>query len=182
MKVDTSLWMKVHLYLSLFFLPAALIYALTGALYIFDVRENADAKIQEFTLPSIPQQGEEQATILSVLHANNLKVPNDTQIRLQKGNATMGSIAYNVSITTNKQGQAIVRVTDRGLYGILVLMHKAKGKFYFDIIAVGFAISLMIFYLSGLIITSFCKKKRKEALLTFTLGLLLTALAIWASV
>ena len=102
MKFDKSLWMKVHLYLSLFFLPAALIYALTGALYIFDVRENADAKIQEFTLPSIPQQGEEQAAILSVLHANNLKVPNDTQIRVQKGNATMGSIAYNVSITTNK--------------------------------------------------------------------------------
>ncbi|WP_394967014.1 hypothetical protein [uncultured Helicobacter sp.] len=69
MKFDKSLWMKVHLYLSLFFLPAALIYALTGALYIFDVRENADAKIQEFTLPSIPQQGEEQAAILSVLHA-----------------------------------------------------------------------------------------------------------------
>ena len=182
MKFDKSLWMKVHLYLSLFFLPVALIYVLTGALYILGVREDVDAKIQEFTLPSMPQQGEEQATILSVLHANNLKIPNNTDIRVQKGNITMGSITYSASITTNKQGEAIVRVTDRGLYGILVLMHKAKGKFYFDIIAVGFAISLMIFYFSGLIITSFCKKKRKEALLTFTLGLLLPALAIWASV
>lgn len=182
MKFDKPLWMKVHLYLSLFFLPVALIYVLTGALYIFGVREDADAKIQEFTLPSIPQQGEEQATILSVLHANNLKIPNNTNVRVQKGNATMGSIAYSASIITNKQGKTIVRVTDRGLYGILVLMHKAKGKFYFDIIAICFAISLMIFYFSGLIITSFCKKNRKEALLTFTLGLLLTALAIWASI
>ena len=64
MKFDKSLWMKVHLYLSLFFLPAALIYALTGALYIFDVRENADASIQELVLPSVPQKGEEQEIIL----------------------------------------------------------------------------------------------------------------------
>lgn len=182
MKFDKSLWMKVHLYLSLFFLPAALIYALTGALYIFDVRENADASIQEFALPSAPQKGEEQEAILSVLKKHNLKIPNDTQVRIQKGSATMGSIKYNASITTNKQGESIVRVTDRGLFGILVLMHKAKGKVYFDIIAVGFSLSLIVFYLSGLIITSFCKKKRKQALLAFVLGLILTALATWASI
>ena len=94
----------------------------------------------------------------------------------------MGSIKYSASITTNKQGESIVRVTDRGLFGILVLMHKAKGKVYFDIIAVGFSLSLIVFYLSGLIITSFCKKKRKQALLAFALGLILTALATWASI
>lgn len=182
MKLDKSLWMKVHLYLSLFFLPAALIYALTGALYIFDVRENADAHIEEFVLPSAPQKGEEQEAILSVLRAHNLKIPNDTQVRIQRGSATMGSIKYSASITTNKQGESIVRVTDRGLYGILLLMHKAKGKFYFDIIAVGFALSLVVFYLSGLIITSFCKKKRKQAFGAFALGLVITALAVWASI
>lgn len=94
----------------------------------------------------------------------------------------MGSIKYSASITTNKQGESIVRVTDRGLYGILLLMHKSKGKFYFDIIAVGFSLSLVVFYLSGLIITSFCKKKRKQALGAFALGLAITALAVWASI
>lgn len=53
-------WMQIHTYLSLFFLPAAFIYVLTGALYIFEIRQNSGAKIYEFKLDSIPKKGEEK--------------------------------------------------------------------------------------------------------------------------
>ena len=50
-----QIWMKVHLYLSLFFLPAALIYAITGSLYLFDIKEEAGATIHEIQIESLPK-------------------------------------------------------------------------------------------------------------------------------
>ncbi|RDU64877.1 hypothetical protein CQA44_03855 [Helicobacter sp. MIT 14-3879] len=175
-------WMQIHTYLSLFFLPACVIYVITGVGYIFDIKENAGASIYEFSIKEPPKAGKEKEFIIKVLQDNNLKIPKNTEVKIQRGSPTMGSMKYSASIVKNKQGEPQVRVIDRGLYGILLLMHKAKGAYYFDIIAIGFAISLMLFYLSGLIMTSFCKRKRKEALIAFGLGFILTSLAIYFSV
>ncbi|CUU39019.1 MULTISPECIES: hypothetical protein [Helicobacter] len=80
----------------------------------------------------------------------------------------------------------MIRVVDRGLYGILMLMHKirARGfKFsFFDMIAIGFGISMLLFYLSGLIITSFCKGKRKSAFGVLGAGFIITTLAVYLSI
>ncbi len=175
-------WMKIHTYLSLFFLPMCVIYVLTGIGYIFDFKDTAGAKIYEFALPNAPQKGEEAATMIEVLKANNLKIPSNTDIKIQKGNPSMGSISYAVSLEADrKSGELKVKVVDRGLYGILVLMHKAKGAVYFNVVAVCFALSLAIFYLSGLIMTSFCKNKRKSAGIALGSGFVITAIAIYLS-
>lgn len=191
MKLHRKLWMKLHLYLSLFFLPAALIYAITGVLYIFDIRQDSGATIITIPLDSAPPKGQEGEFILHTLESHKLQIPKDTELRNFKGNLTMGNIKYSVSLAKDKEGKPILRATDRGLYGILLLMHKSTGKKYevgglrfsaFDGIAIGFGISMLIFYLSGLIITSFCKGKRGVAFGVMGLGFLTTALAVWASV
>lgn len=191
MKFDRKLWMQIHLYLSLFFLPVAFIYALTGALYLFDLREEVGAKVYEIKLDSMPEKGQEKAFIIQTLEANQLPVPKNTDVRIQKGNLVMGSLTYSVSLSSNKQGEPQLRAVDRSLYGILLLMHKAKGSKYeigsfklglFDFIAIGFAFSLIIFYFSGLVITSFCKKNRTNALGVFIGGFLITSLAIYLSI
>lgn len=172
--------MKVHLYLSLFFLPAALIYAITGSLYLLGIKEEANATIHEIKIKQLPK-GNERETILNILKENNLKIPNDTTLKIMRGNPSMGSIRYNVMVVKEKDDY-VLRVVERSLYGILLLLHKGKGGFYFDIIAIGFSISLMLFYISGLIITSFCKKKRKPALLAFLIGFLVTSIIIFLSI
>lgn len=182
LKITKKNWMQIHTYLSLFFLPVCIIYVLTGVGYILDFKENADASIYEFSIKEEPKKGEEREFILQILRDNNLAIPSNTEIRMMRGTPTMGNMKYSVSIVKNKQGEPQLRVVDRGLYGILLLMHKAKGAYYFDIMAIGFSISLLLFYLSGLIVTSFCKKDRKSAGVAFGLGLILTALAVYFSV
>lgn len=191
MKLHRKFWMQVHLYLSLFFTPAALIYAVTGVLYIFEIRQNSGAIIHEIPLDSQPPKGEEQAFILKILEDNNLKIPSDTQVRMGRGGLTMGNIKYGVNIAKDKNDKPILRTTERNLYGVLMLMHKSGGtkheiggfKFsYFDFIAISFGISLVIFYLSGLIITSFCKGKRASAFGVMGVGFVVTALAVYFSV
>lgn len=176
-----QIWIKIHLYLSLFFLPAALIYAITGSLYLLDVREEAGASIHEIAIEPLPK-GREQETILQLLEQHNLKIPKDTTLKIMRGNPSMGSISYSVAVIQDKKGGYKLRAVERSLYGILLLMHKGKGSFYFDIIAISFSISLLVFYLSGLIITSFCKRKRGSALAALLLGLGVTSLMIFLSI
>ena len=191
MKLHRKLWMQIHLYLSLFFLPAALIYAITGALYIFEIRQNAGATITEIALDSMPQKGEEQAFIIQTLQEHQLKVPSDTTLRTMKGTLNMGNIKYSVMLTKDRNDKPILRAVDRSLYGVLMMMHKSGGnkfelggfKFtFFDFIAVCFGFSMLIFYLSGLIITSFCKGKRKSGFGVMAAGFIVTIVAIYFSV
>lgn len=186
-----KLWMQIHLYLSLFFTPLALIYAFTGVLYIFGLNQNAGAIITNITLESRPQKGQERDFILEILNQNNLKIPKDTSIKSLKGNIAMGDVKYSVALLMEKNGNLILRTTERNLYGVLMMMHKSGGKKYeigdfrfslFDFLAIGFGISMLLFYLSGLIMTSFCKGKRKAAFGVMGIGFLLTILAVYLSV
>ena len=182
MGISKKSWMNIHLYLSLFFLPMCAIYVLTGIGYIFDFKDEAGAKIVEISLPNAPQKGEEGAFMIETLKANNLKIPSNTAVYMARGNPTMGSISYAVSLEADrKSGELKMRVINRSIYGILVLMHKAKGAVYFNAVAVCFALSLAIFYLSGLIMTSFCKNRRKSAGIAVAVGFAITAIAVYLS-
>lgn len=181
-------WMKIHTYLSLFFLPMCLIYVLTGVGYIFDLKDSAGAKTQSVALVGELNEGDlgdlkvVESAILTTLKESNLKIPSNTALRAQKGNLTMGGIKYSVTLQKGKDGRFEVKTMERSIYGVLVLMHKAKGAAHFNALAICFAISLTLFYLSGLIVTSFCKKNRKSAFATLGVGFAVTAMAVFLSV
>ena len=190
MKFDKQLWMKIHTYLSLFFLTAAIIYALTGVLYIFEIRQNSGAQVWKYPIDSIPPKEQASEIILHTLKQNNLEIPSDTQIKEFRGNLSIGNIYYGAMILKDRDGQLVIQVTKRNLYGVLMLMHKSVGtkfelggfKFsFYDFIAIGFGISMFLFYFSGLVMTSFCKKRRLSSFLTFFAGFVITALAIYFS-
>ena len=181
-KITKKNWMQIHTYLSLFFLPACLIYAITGAGFIFGFRADAGATIYEFNIESIPPKEQVQDFILQKLRENDLPIPKSTEIRYHRGAPNMGDMKYSIVLGKNRSDELVMRVTNRGIYGILLLMHLAKGKYYFDIIAVAFSVSLVIFYLSGLIVTQFCKKNRKEGLIAFFAGLIITGIAVIFSI
>lgn len=191
MKITKKNWMQIHTYLSLFFLPAALIYAITGVLYIFEIRQNSGAIIHNIELESMPRKGEERELILKVLEENNLQIPKNTELKNFRGSPSMGNVYYGVNIVQEKDGKIILRATQRNLYGVLMLMHKSTGTKFalggfkfslFDFIAIGFGISLLLFYLSGLFVTSFCKRNRASAFGTLGVGLVITILAVYFSV
>lgn len=84
MKITKKTWMQIHTYLSLFFLPAALIYAITGALYIFEIRQNSGAQTWKFELESMPQKGKEQEVILQILKIIISKSPQTQKCETSK--------------------------------------------------------------------------------------------------
>lgn len=103
----------------------------------------------------------------------------------------MGNVKYSATIMNDQKEGLILNVADRNLYGVLMMMHKSGGtkfelggfKFtFFDFIAVCFGLSMILFYLSGLIMTSFCKGKCKSGFGVMGIGFIVTILAIYFSV
>ncbi|MDA3967679.1 MULTISPECIES: hypothetical protein [Helicobacter] len=181
--ISNKSWMKIHLYVSLFFIPMALIYAITGVGYIFDYRQNAGAEINKVAINSEINAEKIQEIMLNTLKENNLAIPSNTEVRFAKGAHSMGNLKYQVVLLKNKDNEGYTLQTiDRNLYGVVLLLHKAAGKYYFDILAIAFSVALVLLYISGLFITAFCKKDRKGSMIAVLLGFLVTALAIYFSI
>lgn len=176
--ISNKIWMQIHLYVSLFFIPMALIYAITGTLYIFDIRQNAGAKIFEVPLQKSPIKGSEREFMLEILEKHKLDIPKNTEIKVFKSAPMMGDLKYSVMLTKDKNGNLILRAIDRHWYGVLLMLHKSAGKYYFDILAVGFSIALIILYLSGLFLTAFCKRNYLGASVATILGFVITTIAV----
>ena len=94
----------------------------------------------------------------------------------------MGGIHY--SVNAKAQGDdLLITATTRSLLGDIILLHKDKGGWYFSVLAVGFGVTLVLLYLSGLMITLFASKKdRKPQLIVLALGVLACLILGYASV
>ncbi|MCE3047621.1 PepSY-associated TM helix domain-containing protein [Helicobacter kayseriensis] len=159
----------IHINLSLFFLPLALLYAVTGAFYLSGFNQDSGAKVWSFSSPMIPKS-EIPNVINRWLSENHLKPILQTELKKGKNNTLiMGSASYSASIQSDKDGLK-VEIIKRSLLGNLIMLHKGKAKWYFDVLAYGFAFSMLVFYFSGLVMTKFCNKRRKQALSVMFLG------------
>ena len=165
----------IHIYVSLFFLPVALLYAVSGVSYIFGLKEDTGASKITYTASGIQlPKGDEKGVLLGILKAQGIKIPADTTLRndRKKGGVSMGGIHYSVNAKQNGE-DLLITATTRSLLGDIILLHKDKGGWYFSILAVGFGVSLVLLYLSGLMITLFASKKdRKSQLAVLAFGVL----------
>lgn len=176
---------KIHIYVSIFFLPAAFIYALTGALYIFGITDKSGTITNNYKIETKkPLKENEMADfMINYFKENNITLPSKLEPKHSRGSITIGGISYSASIRQAKDNLSYeITTAKRSFYGCLVLLHKSKGEYFFDILAIAFSIALVVLYFSGFFVTSFCFKRRKEAFLTFGLGLLVTCILIYLSI
>ncbi len=75
-----KLFRQVHIYLSLFFLPCALLFALTGIVYIFGINQDVGLKVEQYQLSKVIESGKEREALIEFLKTNGLKVPSNTNI------------------------------------------------------------------------------------------------------
>ena len=167
-------FLQFHIYLSLFFLPVALLYAVSGLAYIFGANQDFMATKNSYKTNLVLQKGAEQEAVLQFLKEQNIKIPNDVNLKKDKkqGGLTMGTASYSINVKQAKD-ELVVTTTKRSFLGNIIMLHKDKTGWYFRILSISFGFSLMLFYLSGLMITFFAnKKERKAQLLVIAAGIL----------
>lgn len=170
----------MHIYTSLFFLPVAFLFALTGLAYIFGFNQDTGIKKESLTMQKNIPPGQEGEELVKFLKENGLKIPNDTELKKGRGGGddvplTMGGVHYSVSMMDKGNGSYEVVLKTRSLLGDMIMLHKDKGKWYFSILAVGFGVVLFLLYLSGLMMTLFASKRdRGRQLAILALGFFVT--------
>ena len=166
---------KIHMYLSLFFLPLAIMYAVTGIIYISGSNQDVGATINKYVIIDKITAGQEKEAVYNYLKTNNIKLPNDKTSKSKKGNLVFGGAAYSAELEIKKTGEQTLTVKNRSFIGNLIMLHKSKGMWYFDVLSIAFGIALFILYFSGLMMTLFGSKNgRMPQYATIAAGFIIT--------
>lgn len=167
---------NIHIYLSLFFLPVALMYALTGIVYICGFNQDVGATKQTYILTQNIEKGKEVEAITEFLKNNNLAIPSNLTLKKGKnGTLEIGGVHYSVSLMQTSDSTYNLTTLKRSILGDMIMLHKAKAMWYFNVLAIGFGLTLVLLYVSGLMITLFnIKKNRKSQYVTLILGFAIT--------
>ncbi|MBZ7928799.1 hypothetical protein [Campylobacter molothri] len=178
-----KIFRQIHIYLSLFFLPCALIFAISGITYILGFNQNVGLKVQTYKLNQYIQKGKEREALIEYLIENKLKLPSNIEpIKSKNKGITIGTVHYSANIAPINENEYLITLNTRSLLGDMIMLHKDKGLWYFSILSVGFGVTLFLLYISGLIITFFANKKdRKRQLFVLSLGFLITFILAYMS-
>ena len=176
----TKLSRSIHIYASLFFLPMALLFALSGALFIFGADAEIGAKYQHYTLERDIAKGQEADAMLEFLRENNIALPKNQPADNKDENvlASLGTLHYNASIKESAPNVYEITTQNRSFLGILMGLHEAKDGSIFDILAIGFALTLFVLYITGVIITllAMSKNRRKSQYIALGAGIFVCVL------
>lgn len=178
-----KIFRQIHIYLSLFFLPCALIFAISGIAYILGFNQNVGLKVQTYKLNQYIQKGKEREALIEYLIENKLKLPSNIEpIKSKNKGITIGTVHYSANIAPINKNEYLITLNTRSLLGDMIMLHKDKGLWYFSILSIGFGVTLFLLYISGLIITFFANKKdRKRQLFVLSLGFLITFILAYMS-
>lgn len=177
--------MQLHGYLSIFFLPLACVYAFSGSAYLWlDPKESLQMTIEIQNLVSIVPVTEEKikAVILQELPKNGIFSSPRGKLKQQGNRFSWGDqrhlrVKYYVS-AQNPQ-TAILKISTPTLYGRLIGFHKGKGSGLIKGLGTGFALLLIVSYLSGLFLALKTTWLKKFTILSFIIGLILTLISIF---
>ena len=174
------LWIQWHAYLSCFFLPLALLYTLTGALYLLDIKGDV-ANSWEFELASRPASAEPAALVQWLTPAlkqqADLDMP-DIYYRDGEGHGWYNMRGgVHLELPDDPAESVHVHIEEYDLWLQLVLIHKGVAGKLFLVLGVMLGVSLLFSLISGALVAISMPKFRRQAWVYMGLGLFSLLLA-----
>ena len=203
---------NLHAYLAVFFFPIALIYAVTGFLLMWSIGVKPAVQVYEVPEElSMSQWGgcgrgrgagmgmgkaaraakgnrpaqrmaACEKTVKEVLKRNNVPIP-EGKGTMKKGYFTLGKrIETHATLDMSKDGNWEVHINKPGALAKLALLHKGKGGVIFKVVASIFAVLLMSFYCTGLLLFWKNLLIRKKLLITLAAGFVFAGVVVFLSI
>lgn len=181
MKISSKsriLWIKWHAYISCFFLPFALLIALTGVLYLFEIKGGASEKFEytietelDFPLPKAQLEAAIKNKFSSLgVHSELFPLPVEYfEIIDMQG---WWDFDHEILITDHGDGAIKVIIEENNLWRQMVFIHKGIAGKAFFVFSVLFAISLIFSLLSGTVVALVMPKMKRNASIFIGVGFL----------
>jgi hypothetical protein len=176
MKIQRLLIIKVHAILACFFMPMALIYFLSGALYSLDIKGGVDKKVYTLVLdrPFAPNLEQLSATVTAAMELRDLSLPsgNPTIARKKQSYEFRWGDLQRLVVVQPTADPLQVELTYRQRSPLTQLMriHRAEAGSLTRIFSVSMAISLILILASGVFLALGMPKLRRTALLALGAG------------
>lgn len=179
---------RIHGYIAVFFLPLALLYAVTGTLYIIGESGSANTVSVEFqTTTGWPETIDAAYPLVEEkLRENDLPMAINGVTATSRVNSDREyywrTLAHSATLTRTGDAAAALRIQKNGPYRQLVEIHKDHAGILFTILGFGFGIAMAILILSGAVMMFRSKLYRKPATLLLSSGTVLCLTAYGVSV
>lgn len=171
----------MHVVLAGFFLPMALIFAITGGLYTFAIRGGYETTKSEIllSLPEEPGLTELQATAEDYFKQQGLSAPTGGANIRKVGTSWQfewtGS-DYDFTLEpTLTPGSYKISVKKTDWHRHFVQLHKAKGGLPFKILAAAFAVGLLLLFATGVLMSLSSRLMKKKMLISLLAGVVTCA-------
>ncbi|GMB95869.1 PepSY domain-containing protein [Helicobacter sp. NHP22-001] len=157
---------KFHALTSVFFLPFALLFVLSGVAFLLGVNANSGAKIKKWHVEKGTKGDLE--FLLKFLKAQKIALPSKLEPRTHKEDLIIGTPAYEIAFNPKKGEVVSIK---RSLLGVLMQVHKGHAGVALKAFGVIFGVFLCFFYVSGLLM-GFKRKNTASILSAFLLGVI----------
>jgi hypothetical protein len=181
---SNKFWAKLHTFLSMFFLPMAVIYFLTGSLYLLGLRgdltrENIKVMLDEPLSENIDSQ---QKFVAEQLEARSIQVPRGP-VRFSRGRFLWGRLSgYHVTLQIRSDpNEAQIQTNRPNLFGRFMSLHLGRGGSFFNYLGIAFAISMVVIYFTGIVLCLKILYLRRTILLSLIVGILVALAAVFLS-
>jgi len=172
---------NLHLIVASFFLPFAVMFLITGALYTISIKGSSVARQESvaITVPLPTELGPLVTAASAVLKQKGIAEPTgDASLRKVGGTVQLewGGASRDVTFRQGASStEAILEIKEHTAYRKLVQLHKAKGNVFAKAVSVVWAIGLALIFASGIPMAFASPKHRKIALISGALGFALFA-------
>ncbi len=184
MNINRATLMKIHTLLAVFLLPVAIMFFVTGALYIWEIKGDQDKYNHKINLNSSFSGELTEYILMSKNKLNSLSLPTPTGKPKfkEKGEHVIfewPGTAIEVNIKTNSElNMAEMEIKKASWYRHLVQLHKSKGGFLFKIYATFLSIALLMLLLTGFIMAWQIPKLRKLTVVATISGFMVFLLLV----
>ncbi|STP04731.1 PepSY-associated TM helix domain-containing protein [Helicobacter acinonychis] len=174
----TKMMRYFHIYATTFFFPLVLLFAMSGFLLLFGVRQDTGANIKEWVLEKSLKKEERLDFLKDFLKENHIAMPKKIEPRDYRGALAIGTPLYEIRIET-KDAQTKIKTIERGFLGALIMLHKAKVGIVFQVLLGIFCVFLLLFYLSAFLMVAL--KDTKRMFVSILMGIVVFLGAIYWS-
>lgn len=178
MKIQRMLIVKVHALLACFFMPLALLYFISGALYSFDIKGDVDKQVYTLALesPFTPDLARLSDTVTAALEERALSLPTGSPALVKKKNSyeyRWGDLRRLVVVApTDNPLQVELVYRQRSPLTQLMRVHRAEAGPVLRIFSLSMVVSLIVILGSGIFLAVGMPKLRRTALLALGAGFL----------
>ena len=170
----------IHGYIAVFFLPFALLYAITGGLYILGETGGDERNTVEVTVSSPPENTAAAIELITpALTERGWRIPKTSDnVRELQGGYYWGRFDETLRFAPSNNGNWVISHQQNSWYKQLVEIHKDHAGIYFSILGFGFAIGMFVLVISGAIMMFQSPVYRNTAIKLLAGGVVVTV-CVW---